>query len=49
MPTMEVIFRWLAAREYRSARDWYAEHSPNLAEQFRIRRGPSGGENSCRA
>ena len=36
MPTMEVIFHRLAAREYRSARDWYAEHSPNVAEQFQI-------------
>ena len=36
MPTMEVIFHRLAAREYRSARDWYAERSPDVAEQFRI-------------
>ena len=36
MPTMEVVFHRLAAREYRSARDWYAERSPDVAEQFRI-------------
>ncbi len=35
MPTTEVIFHRLAAREYRSARDWYAERSPDVAEQFR--------------
>lgn len=34
MPTLEVIFHRLAAREYRLAREWYAERSPDVAGRF---------------
>lgn len=36
MAATEVIFHRLAAREYWSARDWYQERSPEIAERFRI-------------
>jgi len=36
MPTAQVIFHRLAAREYRSARDWYRERSVEVAERFWI-------------
>ncbi len=36
MPSLSVVFHRLAAREYRSARDWYAERSSEAAENFRI-------------
>jgi toxin ParE1/3/4 len=32
----EVYFQREAAREYRSARDWYAARSPLAAERFRM-------------
>lgn len=35
MPT-EVVFHRLAAREYRSARTWYAQRSAEVAERFRL-------------
>ena len=35
MAATEVIFHRLAAREYRSASDWYRERSPEIAERFR--------------
>jgi plasmid stabilization system protein ParE len=35
MPEADVVFHRLAAREFRSARDWYAERSPSVAERFR--------------
>jgi plasmid stabilization system protein ParE len=34
MSGSEVIFHRLAAREYRSAREWYAERSTGVAERF---------------
>ncbi len=36
MPGVTVVFHPLAAREYRSARDWYAERAVEAAESFRI-------------
>ena len=36
MPDVSVVFHRLAAREYRSARDWYADRAPEVAENFRI-------------
>ena len=36
MPTSDVVFHRLAAREYRSARDWYAERSTEVAHRFRM-------------
>ncbi len=36
MPTREVIFHRLAAREYRTARDWYRQRSVEAAERFCI-------------
>jgi toxin ParE1/3/4 len=36
MPTLRVSFHRLAAREYRSARDWYRERSPEAAERFSV-------------
>ena len=34
MPATQVIFHRLAAREYRSARDWYRERSVEVAQRF---------------
>ena len=34
MPTSEVTFHRLAAREYRAARDWYRQRSVETAERF---------------
>ena len=34
MPTKTVVFHKLAAGEYRSARSWYADRSPEVAERF---------------
>jgi plasmid stabilization system protein ParE len=34
MPTSSVIFHRLAAREYRSARNWYRERSVEVSERF---------------
>ena len=31
-----VVFHRLAAREYRSARDWYADRAIEAAEKFRV-------------
>jgi len=31
-----VVFHRLAAREYRTSRDWYAARSDSVAERFRI-------------
>jgi toxin ParE1/3/4 len=36
MPPSNVVFHRLAAREYRSARDWYAARSTEVAERFRV-------------
>jgi len=36
MPETQVVFHRLAAKEYRSARDWYAARSVEVAERFRI-------------
>ena len=36
MPGASVLFHRLAAREYRSARDWYAERAAEATENFRI-------------
>ncbi len=36
MPGSGVVFHRLAAREYRSARQWYADRSVLAAENFRI-------------
>lgn len=36
MPGARVVFHRLAAREYRSARDWYADRSAETAGKFRI-------------
>ena len=36
MPVAQVVFHRLAAREYRSARDWYAARSTEVAERFRL-------------
>jgi plasmid stabilization system protein ParE len=36
MPPSQVIFHRLAAREYRSSRDWYAKRSPAVAARFRL-------------
>jgi len=36
MPAAKVIFHRLAAREYRSSRDWYAKRSPDVAARFRL-------------
>lgn len=33
---MRVVFHRLAAREYRSSRDWYAECSADAAEKFYV-------------
>ena len=35
MPRAEFIFHRLAAAEFRSARKWYSERSPDIAERFR--------------
>ena len=35
MPKAHVVFHRLAASEYRSARDWYAARSAEVAERFR--------------
>ena len=35
MPETQVVFHRLATREYRSARDWYAARSVEVAERFR--------------
>ena len=35
MPTSDVVFHRLAAREYRSARDWYVQRSAEVAVRFR--------------
>ena len=35
MPETQIVFHRLAAREYRSARDWYAARSVEVAERFR--------------
>ncbi len=34
MPISRIRFHRLAAREYRSARDWYWERSPTVAHRF---------------
>ena len=34
MPTSNVVFHRLAAREYRSARDWYVARSTEVAKRF---------------
>jgi hypothetical protein len=34
MPAAQVVFHRLAAREYRSARDWYRERSAEVALRF---------------
>jgi plasmid stabilization system protein ParE len=34
MPKSNVVFHRLAAREYRSARDWYVERSTEIAKRF---------------
>jgi plasmid stabilization system protein ParE len=36
MPISRLLFHRLAAREYRSARDWYQERSADVAERFCI-------------
>jgi toxin ParE1/3/4 len=36
MPTSEVRFHRLAAREHRAAKNWYRERSAEAAERFRI-------------
>jgi plasmid stabilization system protein ParE len=36
MSDTQVTFHRLAAREYRSARDWYSQRSAAVAERFRI-------------
>jgi hypothetical protein len=36
MPTFQVLFHRLAAREYRSAKDWYRERSVDVAERFAV-------------
>ena len=36
MPGVRVVFHRLAAREYRCARDWYADRAAKAAENFRI-------------
>ena len=36
MAETQVVFHRLAAREYRSARDWYAARSVEVAERFRM-------------
>ena len=36
MPETQVVFHRLAAKEYRSARDWYAARSVEVADRFRI-------------
>jgi plasmid stabilization system protein ParE len=36
MPTCKVLFHRLAAREYRSARDWYRERSLEVADRFGV-------------
>ena len=36
MPQPQIVFHRLAAKEYRSARDWYAARSVDVAERFRI-------------
>ncbi len=36
MPEVTVVFHRLAAREYRSALDWYAERTTEAAENFEI-------------
>jgi toxin ParE1/3/4 len=35
MPETQVVFHRLAGREYRSARDWYAARSAEVAGRFR--------------
>ena len=35
MPETQIVFHRLAAREYRSARDWYAARSVEVTERFR--------------
>jgi plasmid stabilization system protein ParE len=34
MPAARVVFHRLAAREYRSARDWYRQRSEAVAQRF---------------
>ena len=34
--TAAVVFHRLAAKEYRSARDWYAQRSAQAAQQFTV-------------
>jgi len=41
MPKSDVVYHRLAAREYRSARRWYAEQSPSAADRFRNAVGAS--------
>jgi toxin ParE1/3/4 len=36
MSALQVVFHRLAAREYRSARDWYAERSAEVSQRFRL-------------
>lgn len=36
MPKLHVVFHRLAAREYRAARDWYAERSREVSQRFRL-------------
>ncbi len=36
MAGASVVFHRLAAREYRSPREWYADRTPEAAENFRI-------------
>ena len=36
MPDVRVVFHQLAAREYRYARDWYADRAAEAAEDFCI-------------
>ena len=36
MPSSQVLFHRLAAREYRAARDWYAARSPEVAQRFQL-------------
>ncbi len=35
MSSKRVVFHRVAAQEYRSARDWYADRSPRTADNFR--------------
>lgn len=34
MPASRIVFHRLAAREYRSARDWYRQRSETVAQRF---------------